>query len=348
MNLLERHSVILAQLSYNTWKSSSQILNTKLLNISEATIKRDLKFLLDSGFVEKKGVGRATKYRITNATKFLTRINGQEYISKPQEIRGVKINFNYNIFEELKNINLFSKSEKLKLNKLILKFQKNISKLSPTLLKREYERVTIDLSWKSSAIEGNTYSLLETETLLKDGIPALGKTKEEAVMLLNHKKAIDYIRQERLEFKKISISKIEHLHSILSYNLGISKNIRKRTVRITGTNYFPIDNEFQIRESLELLCKFINEIEYPFAKAFLVLILISYIQPFEDGNKRTARILSNALLLAHDIFPLSFRSVDVTEYKIALLVFYEINNLSLFKNLFIVQSEFAANEYFNC
>ncbi len=346
MDILDRHSKILAHLSFDTWKSSSEVLNNSLFKISDATFKRDLRYLLDLGLIEKNGFGRATKYRIKKSSKFLTPINGVEYISAPQDERGTKIIFNFEVFQELRKVEIFSRSEKLMFGRLLKKYQKKISELSPALFKREFERVTIDLSWKSSVIEGNTYSLLETETLLKDGIFALGKSKEEAVMLLNHKKAIDFIRKESSEFKEISVAKIEYLHSILSDELGISRNIRKRSVRITGTNYFPIDNEFQIREALEKLCELINAIEYPFAKAFLVLVLVNYIQPFEDGNKRTARILSNAILLAYKSFPLSFRSVDVTEYKIALLLFYEINNLSLFKKLFIVQSDFAANEYF--
>jgi len=83
-----------------------------------------------------------------------------------------------------------------------------------------------------------------------------------------------------------------------------------------------------------------------FEKAFMVLLLVSYIQAFEDGNKRTARMLSNAILLAHNSIPLSYRIVDVVEYKKASLLFYEINNLSYFKKIFIEQIEDAVNNYF--
>ena len=83
-----------------------------------------------------------------------------------------------------------------------------------------------------------------------------------------------------------------------------------------------------------------------FEKALLALLLLNYIQPFMDGNKRTARITSNALLLANGYCPLSFRTVDSIDYKKAMLIFYEQNNLYAFKNIFINQYEFAVREYF--
>ena len=83
-----------------------------------------------------------------------------------------------------------------------------------------------------------------------------------------------------------------------------------------------------------------------FEKALLTLVLLSYIQAFSDGNKRTARITSNAILIANGYCPLSFRSVDSIDYKKAMLIFYEQNNLYAFKQIFIDQFEFAVREYF--
>jgi Fic family protein len=128
--------------------------------------------------------------------------------------------------------------------------------------------------------------------------------------------------------------------------LGVGKNIRKRRVGISGTNYRPLDNEFQIAEALSGMCELVNMKENIFEKALLLLVLISYIQPFEDGNKRTARIVSNAILLNHAYCPISFRTVDAIEYKKAMLIFYEKNNISNFKKIFIDQFEFAVNTYF--
>jgi hypothetical protein len=111
-------------------------------------------------------------------------------------------------------------------------------------------------------------------------------------------------------------------------------------------NYRPLDNEFQIRESLINMCDLINSKSNVFEKALLALVLISYIQPFIDGNKRTARIVSNAILMNNKYCPISFRTVDSVKYKKAMLLFYEQNNISVFKEIFINQFEFAVNTYF--
>lgn len=129
-------------------------------------------------------------------------------------------------------------------------FEHNTEGMSELAYRKEMERLGIDLSWKSSQIEGNTYSLLETERLLKDKQTAAGKTKEEATMLLNHKDALDFVLDMPDYLKELSMHKIEDIHSILTKELGIDRNIRHRRVGITGTNYRPLDNEFQIREAV--------------------------------------------------------------------------------------------------
>ena len=142
------------------------------------------------------------------------------------------------------------------------------------------------------------------------------------------------------------MSRIEDIHSILIKELGVDRNIRTRRVGITGTNYRPIDNEFQIREELEQTCNLVNSRSNVFEKALLVLVLLSYIQAFNDGNKRVARITSNAILIANKYCPVSFRTVDSVDYKKAMLLFYEQNNLSAFKRVFINQFKFAVETYF--
>lgn len=212
--------------------------------------------------------------------------------------------------------------------------------------RKEMERLEIDLSWKSSQIEGNTYSLLETERLLRESKTADGKTKEEAVMLLNHKDALRFILDNPDYLQQLSISRIEDIHTLLTRELSVDKGIRHRRIGITGTNYHPLDNEFQIREALSDTCSLINAKSCVFEKALLALVLLSYIQAFSDGNKRTARITSNAILIANGYCPLSFRSVDSIDYKKAMLLFYEQNNIYAIKQIFISQYEFAVREYF--
>ena len=132
----------------------------------------------------------------------------------------------------------------------------------------------------------------------------------------------------------------------MTKELGISRNLRHRRVGITGTNYRPLDNEFQIKEAFENMCQLINSKKNIFEKALIALVLISYIQGFMDGNKRTARITSNAILIANRYCPISFRTVDSIDYKKAMLIFYERNNITAFKRIFIDQFEFAVKTYF--
>ncbi len=218
--------------------------------------------------------------------------------------------------------------------------------MNDTEYRKEMERLGIDLSWKSSQIEGNTYSLLETERLLREKETASGKTKDEAIMLLNHKDALDFILDVPDYLQPLKVNRIEDIHSILTKELGVERNIRHRRVGITGTNYRPLDNEFQIREALEDSVRLINGKSVVFDKALLALVLLNYIQAFTDGNKRTARIVSNGILIANGYCPISFRTVDSIDYKKAMLMFYEQNNIAAFKRIFIDQFLFAVKTYF--
>ena len=327
--------------------SSKEIFKSISKSISYATVKRMISKLMDDNLVAKKGQGRSTKYLISPTYEVLFPIDIVTYFEKEIDERKIKEIFNFQLINETLNVcSIFTAVELEQLNLFQKKFKKNISQLSKIEYQKELERLAIDLSWKSSQIEGNTYSLLETERLLKEKETASGKTKEEAVMLLNHKEAIDFIIKNPDYITPLSVPKIEDIHRLLIKGLDVDKNIRKRRVGISGTNYKPLDNEFQISEALSSMCKLVNSKENVFEKALLLLLLISYIQPFADGNKRTARIVSNAVLMNYSYCPISFRTVDSIEYKKAMLVFYEQNNISSFKEIFIEQFKFAVNTYF--
>ena len=327
--------------------SSKEIFDGISLPVSYATLKRILTNLISMNFIEIKGRGKGTKYLISSVYELIQPIDVQKYYEKEIDDREIKQEFNFQIITDVLNTqSVFTTSELIKLNELQKKYTENISQLAENEYKKELERLAIDLSWKSSQIEGNTYSLLETERLLKEKETASGKTKEEAVMLLNHKDALDFIIANHDYLNPLSIAKIEDIHSILIKELNVDRNLRKRRVGISGTNYRPLDNEFQISEALNMTCELINRKENTFEKTLLALTLISYIQPFMDGNKRTARIVSNAILISENHCPLSFRTVDSVDYKKTMLIFYEQNNISNFKRMFIDQFEFAVNTYF--
>ncbi|MEM6376791.1 MAG: Fic family protein [Bacteroidota bacterium] len=327
--------------------SSSEIYDQIKYEKSSRTLIRLLDKLVDKKLVIRTGVNKGTKYSLSKSFGILHSIDIDDYFLKDIDDRKIISSFNHGLLtKDLYTVDLFTDSELVKLDNLQNVYVRNISELTPEEYLKEIERLAIDLSWKSSQIEGNTYSLLETERLLKEKQTASGKSKDEAVMLLNHKDAIDFIVENPGYMDELSIRRIEDIHSLLTKELGINRNLRHRRVGITGTNYRPLDNEFQIREAFEHMCQLINSKVNIFEKALIALVLISYIQGFMDGNKRTARITSNAILIANKHCPISFRTVDSIDYKKVMLIFYERNNITAFKRIFIDQFEFAVKTYF--
>ncbi len=313
--------------------------------ISRETLVRELNALTRGDSLEKTGKGRGVVYRIKGAHQLLIPLDIENYLSQEVDVRAPKfISFNFEIFSKLAG--LFTPAEVSELTRVNEEYRARVKKLPPILLQKEFERITIELSWKSSKIEGNTYTLLDTETLIKEHKEAEGHTKKEAVMILNHKKALEYILTHREKFKTLSHRDVEDVHRLLIEGLEVNHGIRRHAVGITGTAYRPLDNKHQILEAMEKTVGAINSAKDAWSKALLSLLVIAYIQPFEDGNKRTSRLLANACLLAHETCPLSFRSIDETEYKKAVTVFYELNNASLMKKLFLEQWRFAAAHYF--
>jgi len=343
---MNRKEIILNYLKDSGKSSLNDIMSEVGLSISAATLKRDLSDLIKQRQVITEGLGKAFRYSLSPYYEIFLPVDIDDYFKKEIDNRKIKNNYNFELLELIDGALLFTYEELEKLEQLQDKFRKNISGLADELYKKDMERLAIDLSWKSSQIEGNTYSLLETERLLKEKKTASGKSKDEAVMLLNHKDAIDFIVENPDYLKGLTIARIEDIHGILVKELNVDRNIRRRRVGITGTNYVPLDNEFQIREALENVCNLVNSRDNIFEKSLLLLLLISYIQPFNDGNKRTARIVSNAQLIAAGYCPISFRTVDSIDYKKAMLLFYEQNNITVFKAIFIEQFEFAVNNYF--
>src|SRR3989344_3041399 len=312
--------------------------------VSKATLMRDLEVLIKLGFALTQGKGKATVY-ISKINKLNMPIDLEEYFRDSSKIRKTCPKpFNLEVFDHLDDIFTNLEIEDLKQQNIFLSSKRKT--LDPSIFKKEIERFTVEFAWKSSKIEGNTYSLLETEILIKQMKEAVGHTKYETLMILNHKKAIDYILEKPDTFKIISVEKIISLHRILTKDLEIASGIRNTPVAITGTDFIPLDKRADIKRALERLVILINDTSFPLAKALLSLVLISYIQPFVDGNKRTSRTISNAILIANDFYPLSYRNLDEVEYLKTILLFYETNNLYHLKRIIINQFKFVLENFF--
>lgn len=314
-------------------------------NQSTATLRRDVSNLCSIGFLKQKGKLKTTTYEITNLGIIFSPIDAHNYFQTEIDKRNGNTGYNFSLLNEQFPSEIFFKKEIEELNVVTDSFKDKSNGISKTIEQKELERFVIELSWKSSSIEGNTYSLLDTELLLKEGVKASGHTEEEATMILNHKKAFQYILSIKEKFKELNIHLIEDVHRLLVEELDVSFGLRSRPVGVTGSKYIPLSVPTQINEALNDLCILINKMESSYDKAFIALIGISYIQPFEDGNKRTARLLTNAILIAYDCAPLSYRNVDEVNYRESMLTFYEKNSIMPMKDIFKKQYIFACENY---
>ena len=218
-----------------------------------------------------------------------------------------------------------------------------------TYAKRMLHRLLIDLSWNSSRLEGNTYSLLETQRLLDFGIAADSKHIFETQMILNHKAAIDFIIHEADQSLLFKSETILNLHALLSNNLlpnpAARGQLRKIPVGIHKTVYLPPEITGLIAECFELILAKAQAIIDPFEQAFFVMVHLPYLQAFEDVNKRVSRLAANLPLIKHNLMPLSFIDVPQDDYISGLIAIYELNRVALLRDVFVWAYQRSASRY---
>jgi hypothetical protein len=200
------------------------------------------------------------------------------------------------------------------------------------------DRLLIDLSWNSSRLEGNTYSLLETERLISAGEAATGKNALEAQMILNHKGAIEFLidASNDIGFNRYTLL---NLHALLSDNLlddpSASGRLRSIPVGIGQTTFLPLEGPQRIEECLDQVLDTSAAIHDPFEQAFFVMVHLPYLQPFVDVNKRVSRLAANIPMIQRNLCPLSFVDVSLSTYISALLGVYELNRIELLRDVFV-------------
>ena len=209
-------------------------------------------------------------------------------------------------------------------------------------------RLLIDLSWASSKLEGNTYTRLDTQRLIEHGEAAAGRDARDTQMILNHKRAIEYLVVGADE-RGYDIHTFQNLHALLSENLladpGASGKLRARTVDILGTVFRPLAIPLQIDEFFRIILDKAAVIGDPFEQAFFLMVHIPYLQPFEDVNKRVSRLGANIPLLKHNLCPLSFVEVPERAYVEGTLAVYELNKVELLVDVFAWAYERSCQQY---
>lgn len=201
----------------------------------------------------------------------------------------------------------------------------------------------VDLSYASSAMEGNTYSWADAKALVEEGVPAAGKSNEETIMVLNHKEAVDAItglfgKDALCPFSGLDKRLVREIHALLSNHLVPDQNrgaIRQQIVGIGGSAYIPETAPQVLDEDMGEICKKANEIRAPYERSFFVLVAVSYLQPFIDVNKRTGRLLASVPLLQAGLAPLSFMRVDNNRYKQGLIEFYEMQSTETVADVYL-------------
>ena len=217
-----------------------------------------------------------------------------------------------------------------------------------TYLRQILNRLLIDLAWNSSRLEGNTYSLLETQRLLELGESTDGKATQEAQMILNHKAAIEMLADptEEIGFNRYTVC---NLHALLSDNLlsdpAACGRLRSRPVGISGTVFHPLEVPQQIEENFLLILTKASAIEDPFEAALFVMVQLPYLQAFEDVNKRVSRLAANIPMVRHNFCPLSFVDVEADDYVNALIGVYELRRVEYLRDVFVWAYTRSAQRY---
>lgn len=308
---------------------------------SETTVWRHLKILLAAHKIEVEGRGSATRYRLAGATSIRAHLT-TSWNQRPV-VRHKK--FFLDAYVPNKTFYL-SESERRALQEIGALNWPPME--AGTYAKRILERLLVDLSWASSRMEGNTYNILDTERLIRFGEEAAGKERKEAVMILNHKDAIQYV-VENITDITLSRQDLFNLHALLSTGLLINPamagRLREMAVDIAYSSYKPLDDKFEIEDEFEVLVYKAAEIQNPFEQSFFLLLHIPYLQPFDDVNKRTGRVAANIPLLKAGLAPLSFVAMNDRDYIDGLLGVYELNNIALLRDAYIAAYRASAENY---
>ncbi|RZS96541.1 Fic family protein [Cecembia calidifontis] len=352
----------------NTYGASIEdIMSGCGLNLELRTLQRRLKKLKEEGIIFTTGGSKSTRYHLSYSDH-LVRESEQEklirpkregfsiskesekiisYLSNPLSDRK-KVGYNVEFLDSYRpNIDAYLSDEDI--HKLtLLGYTNSQNQPAGTHAREILNRLLIDLSWNSSRLEGNTYSLLDTQRLLELGESAEGKSLEEAQMIINHKDAIEFLVDlgEELDFKPYILLNI---HALLAENLMKEQaslgRLRSMPVGIFQSAYTPLSIPQLIVAQFELLLKKVMEIRNPFEQAFFMMVHLPYLQPFDDVNKRTSRLAANIPLIKSNLSPISFVEVPSTIYTQGILGVYELNQVDLLKDVFMWAYEKSAVRY---
>lgn len=364
----ELHEILEAVTRFPQGASFEDVFNSLMHRLPRRTLQRRLANLVKHNKLIVEGRGRAHRYRNPAITGTLNatlgvleaQISGELYVPTSPEGESIK----KAIREPLQKrrpvghnrvfLDAYRPNETYYLTPEIRRhlFESGQStggqRPAGTYIREIFNRLLIDLSWNSSRLEGNTYSLLETERLIQLGETAQGKDAQDAQMILNHKRAIEFLvdEAELIGFNRYTIL---NLHALLSDNLLADPKacgrLRQRPVGIGGTVYHPLEVPQLVEECFQQILDTANAINDPFEQSFFVMVQLPYLQPFEDVNKRVSRLAANIPMIRQNLSPLSFVDVPDRAYVDGILGVYELNGIELFRDVFVWAYERSCARY---
>lgn len=322
------------------------------------TLQRWLTILIDQGRLRKEGRGRATRYRrgkiVRLAAHHIVEVKGtarleiliplsdagreiEALVRQPIQTR-IPVGYNRAFLDNYRPNESFYLPATLRTELFARGQAAHAEQPAGTYARQLAHRLLIDLSWNSSRLEGNTYSLLETERLISAGEAATGKNALEAQMIVNHKEAIEFLiaMADEIGFNRYTLL---NLHALLSDNLlhdpTASGRLRTIAVGIGQTVFLPLEGPQLIDECFQQVLDTAAAIADPIEQAFFAMVHLPYLQAFEDVNKRVSRLAANIPLIRRNLCPLSFVDVEPQSYISATLGIYELNRVDLLRDVFV-------------
>lgn len=336
-----------------------QIEHFTTLNLPRRTLQRRLVTLQKSGKICRKGKTKTTRYYLVsteatankhdNETVIPLSTAGKQVLDIVQQPVQKRTPIGYQrafLSTYTPNIDYYLSNAAIK--KLTTMGQMPTPQIAGTYARDLLNRLLIDLSWNSSRLEGNTYSLLDTQRLLAFGQAADGKSTTEAQMILNHKDAIEFLLEgvEDIGFNHYTLL---NLHGILSNNLlpdpQACGRLRSIVIGIQHSVFEPLAVPQLIAETFAAILEKAEQIESPFEQAFFMMVHLPYLQAFDDVNKRVSRLAANISLIKHHYSPLSFIDVPNDLYIAGILGVYELNRIELLRDVFMWAYERSAARY---
>ena len=333
-------AAILEFLRANPDTSRAQIRAGVAPDSSESTMWRALKGLVENGTLSVTGRGPATRYRLAGVARINAHLEAPYYgratVGYRREFLDAYVPGKTAYLGDVDRAQLAAAGA----------YPESLP--AGTYARRILTRLLVDLAWASSRMEGNTYEILETERLIEAGQEASGRDRAEALMILNHRDAIEYV-VDHLADADIDRRTLCDLHALLAngllYDPALGGRLRRLPVSIGRSAYLPLDDEFDVAAAFETFLNKAKAIANPFEQSFFVLAHLPYLQPFADVNKRTSRVAANVPLLKAGLAPLSFVATDDRQYVDGLLGVYELNEIALLKQVYLTSYVATARQY---